>query len=172
MNYPGLVPCAIKTRVDTVTKLVIELQTHLQLSRRVPLARDLPESRVVNGRVRRVEHDIVEEIEGLRAELKVSLFSNPEVELAEDGHINIVPMLTDPWVHFLIAICVRRWLSEGAGIEPFLLGVDTRSTVGIPYHVDALLVAATNIFRIAIGGNRVGLPRGDLYDAVERPSSS
>lgn len=67
-----------------MTKLVIKLQTHLQLSRRVPLAGNLPESRVVNGRVRRIKHDVVKEVEGLRAELKVSLFSYPQMKLAEE----------------------------------------------------------------------------------------
>ena len=66
-----------------VTGSVVELQTHLQLTRGVPLTRDLPEVGVVNTGVRRIENHIVEEVEGLSAELEVPLFSNSYVELPE-----------------------------------------------------------------------------------------
>ena len=148
-------------------QLIIEFQTHLQLSRRVPLARDLPEIRVVYGRVRRIKDDIVKEVKGLCAELKVSLFSNPQVELAEYGHVNIVPMLPHPWIHFFVAISVGRLLSEGAYVEPLLLRVYTMSTVWIADYIDTLLIAATHIFRIAVRGNRIGFARSNLHDAVD-----
>ena len=158
VQYPGLIHNR-KQRPgrSIVTKLVIEFQTHLQLSRCVPLAGDLSEIRVVDGRVRRIKDNIVKEVEGLGAELKVSLLSKPQVELAEDGEINIIPMLPDPWVHFFVAVSVGRLLSKGVCIEPFLLCVDTVSTVWVTDDVDALLVAATHIFWIAVGGDRVRL---------------
>src|SRR4051794_17245302 len=81
-------------------------------------------------------------------------------------------MLPHPWVHFFIAIRVGSLLSEGAWVEPFLLRMDSFSLVRIAHHVDTLLVAASYVFRVAAGGDRVGLPRSDLHDAIERPPSS
>ena len=47
----------------TQYQLVVELQSHLQLSRQVLLAQDLSEPCVGNVRIRRVENNIIEEVE-------------------------------------------------------------------------------------------------------------
>ena len=152
--------------------LIVELETHLQLTWHVPLARDLSEIWIVNARVRRIENDVVEEVERLGSELEIADFSETQVELSEQRHVNVVPMLPYPWVHFLIAVCIGCLLSEGAGIDPSLLSMDTFALVRVAHYIDTFLVAAAYVFRVAARGHRVRFPRSDLYYSVECPSSS
>lgn len=73
----------IGLRKHEFTALVVELQTHLQLSRRrlAVLARaltcDLAISRVGTGRVRNAKDNVVEEVERFGSEFEVSPLSEP-----------------------------------------------------------------------------------------------
>ena len=161
-----------------VRGLVIELQTHLQLTRSVPLAVDSPESRIP-GRIGRrrevcdgiVENNIVEEVERFGSEFKESLFSEPEMELSENGEIDIVVVLRNKRVHFFAAVGVRRRQRESGRIDPLLLRrVGGNVAVWIANYVHSLLLAAADVLGVLAGSHRVRLPRSLLDNAVERPS--
>lgn len=161
--------------MDRVTKprvLVVELQSYLQLTRCVLLARDFSECCVRNGRIRNIENNVVEEVECIDAEFEVSLLSEPYGDLTEHGQVDFVTHLRGIRVHLLSAIGVRRRLREGACVEPLLPRADPGTTVRVANDIHSLLEAAAYILRVAARGHGVDLSRAELHYAAEYPSTS
>src|ERR1039458_7811031 len=102
--------------------------------------------------MRNIEDHVVENVKCLGAEFKVSLFSQPYVELPEKGQVEIAAPVRIQRIWLFIAIRVGRRQREGARIEPLRRGVGTGAAVWIAGHVHSFLdPRRTYVLRIGAG---------------------
>ena len=114
--------------------------------------------------VRIAEDNVVEDVECLGAELEESLLAKSDMELPEQGQVEIAAPVGEQDVRLLVAQGIRGGIGKGRGVEPSLWRAASGSQTLARNEISALLVISAVVQDGGAGGNRVGVARVELQD--------